>query len=199
MKNFINGIKIFSNMIFSLGEIVGFVLVSVIVGYIFSDFFIFKNKNSKNKSKLLDWRSMLFAIAVTAPAVIFHELAHKFAAVSFGLNATFHAAYFWLMIGLVLKAISPGFIFFVPAYVMIQGMSTPLTQTVVSVAGPLVNLALFFIAWVVLALNLLQNKRAIIFAKLTKRINGFLFLLNMLPIPGFDGFHFFRGIYGFLR
>ena len=178
-------------MLVSLGEVIDFVAMAFIVGYIFSDFFIF---NRRTKSAF-DIKAILFAAAITAPAIVLHELAHKFVAISFGLNAVFHAAYVWLAIGIILKAISPGFIFFVPAFVSIQGLSTPLTQTVVSVAGPLTNLALFLIAWAVLALNFTSNHKTIFFLKLTKRINGFLFILNMVPIPGFDGFHFFTGLY----
>ena len=145
-------------MIFSLGEIVGFIAVSFIVGYIFSHYFM-----PEKEKKVFCIRSILFAAAITGPAIILHEIAHKFAALSFGLEATFHAAYMWLMIGIVMKALVPGFIFFVPAYVSIQGMSTPLTQTVVSVAGPLVNLALFLIAWAVLALNFFKKKSTLLF------------------------------------
>jgi len=177
-------------MFVSLGEIIDFVLMSLIVGYIFSGFFT--ARNSKN---VLDIKAILFAAGITAPAIVLHELSHKFAAISFGLSATFHAAYPWLAVGIILKAISPGFIFFVPAYVLIQGMSTPLTQTIVSVAGPLTNLALFLIAWAVLSLDIVRNKMAVFFIRLTKRINGFLFIFNMIPIPGFDGFQFFSGLY----
>jgi len=177
-------------MLVSLGEIVDFIVMALIVGYIFSDFFLRRKTNV-----VLDYKAILFAAAITAPAIALHELSHKFVAISLGLNATFHAAYFWLMIGLVLKAVSPGFIFFVPAYVTIQGLSTPLTQTIVSVAGPLTNLALFFIAWAVLALKVTKNEKGIFFLRLTKRINGFLFVFNMIPIPGFDGFQFFSGLY----
>ncbi len=177
-------------MLVSLGEIIDFVIMSLIVGFIFSDFFMFRKSYSK-----FDWKSILFATAVTAPAIVLHELAHKFVAVAFGLTATFHAAYLWLVFGLILKALSPGFIFFVPAYVTITGQSTPLTQTIVSVAGPLTNLALFCIAWAVLALKVVRNNIGIFFLKLTKRINGFLFVFNMIPIPGFDGFQFFSGLF----
>ena len=177
-------------MLISLGEIIDFIFMSLIVGYIFSGFFILR----KTKS-VFDIKAVLFAAGVTAPAIVLHELSHKFAAVSFGLNATFHAAYPWLAVGIILKAINPGFIFFVPAYVSIQGMSTPLTQTIVSVAGPLTNLALFLIMWAVLALNIVRSNMAVFFLKLTKRINGFLFIFNMIPIPGFDGFQFFAGLY----
>ena len=177
-------------MFVSFGEVVDFAVMTFIVGYIFSDFFIFKRVKP-----VFDLKAILFAAAITAPAIVLHELAHKFAAISLGLTATFHAAYFWLMIGIIMKALSPGFIFFVPAFVSIQGLSTPLTQTIVSAAGPLTNLALFLIAWAVLALKFTNNSMAVFFLKLTKRINGFLFLFNMIPIPGFDGFQFFSGLY----
>jgi len=177
-------------MLISLGELIDFIFMSFIVGYIFSDFFV-----QGKIRKVFDIRAILFAAAVTAPAIILHELSHKFAAMSFGLSATFHAAYPWLMVGVILKALSPGFIFFVPAYVLIHGTSTPLTQTVVSVAGPLMNLVLFLIAWAVLALKIIKNSTGILFLKITRRINGFLFVFNMIPIPGFDGFQFFSGLY----
>ena len=91
-------------------------------------------------------------------------------------------------------ATNAGFIFFVPAYVSITGASTPLTQSEVAVAGPLMNLVLYLVSWAVLKLGLLKNKNYVFVAVVSKKINGFLFILNMIPIPGFDGFHFFSGI-----
>jgi len=175
-------------MIVTLRELLDFVLMALIVGYIFSDLF------RKDFRRTFDTKAIIFAAGITAPAIILHELAHKLIAVSFGLNATFHAAYGWLMVGLILKALNTGFIFFVPAYVSITGLSTPLTQAKVAVAGPLTNLALFLISWAVLKLNLIKSKGGVVFMVITKRINGFLFIFNMIPIPGFDGFQFFSGI-----
>jgi len=169
-------------------EIADFVLMSLIVGYIFSDFF------RKDIKKVFDPKAILLSAAIIAPAIVLHELAHKFTALALGLNATFHAAYAWLMVGIILKALGTGFIFFVPAYVTITGASTPLTQSAVAAAGPLTNLALFVISWAVLKLGLLKKKNQIFFAVITKRINGFLFIFNIIPIPGFDGFQFFSGV-----
>ncbi|MEM4336786.1 MAG: hypothetical protein QXG86_02160 [Candidatus Woesearchaeota archaeon] len=175
-------------MIITLREILDFFLMSLIVGYIFSDIF------RKDFKRVIDLRAILIAASITVPAIALHELAHKFTAIAFNLQATFHAAYPWLMIGVVLKALNAGFIFFVPAYVSITGTSTPLTQSIVAVSGPLMNLLLFLVSLVVLKLNILKNKNHIFIAVVSKKINGFLFVLNILPIPGFDGFHFFSGI-----
>jgi len=175
-------------MIVTWLEILDFAIMAVVVGYIFSDFF------RKDFRSVFDTKAILFAAGITAPAIVLHELAHKFVAMSMGLTATFHAAYGWLMVGIILKALNTGFIFFVPAYVSITGLSTPLTQAKVAVAGPLTNLVLFLVCWAVLKLNLIKGKRAVVFTVISKKINGFLFIFNMIPIPGFDGFQFFSGM-----
>ncbi|MBW3022483.1 hypothetical protein KY308_00060 [Candidatus Woesearchaeota archaeon] len=173
----------------TIREVLDFILMALIVGYIFSDFF------RRDYKGTFDTKAILFAAGITAPAIILHELAHKFVAIHYGLQATFHAAYPWLAVGLILKALNTGFIFFVPAYVSLTGLSTPLTQSKVAVAGPLMNLALYLISFAVLKLNLVKNKNWLLFTVITKKINGFLFILNMIPIPGFDGYHFFSGIF----
>jgi len=42
------------------------------------------------------------------------------------------------------------------------------------------------------------SNRAKIMWLFTRRINGFLFILNMLPFPGFDGFKVYAGLFGFV-
>ena len=89
------------------------------------------------------------AILVTAPAIILHELMHKLVALGFGLEATFHAAYVWLGIGVILKLLNVGFIFFVPGYVSIAGLATPLQSALIAFAGPGTNLFLYGLSWIV--------------------------------------------------
>jgi Zn-dependent protease len=132
---------------------------------------------------------------VTGPAIILHELAHKIAAMSFGFTATFHAAYFWLILGLVLKFMNFGFIFFVPAYVSISGLMTPLQNMIISGAGPFTNLALWLGSEALLRTNLAKKRKMHVVLYLTSKINMFLFIFNMLPILGFDGSKFFSGIF----
>lgn len=177
-------------MIFTFGELIDVVLMTLAVGFIFMDLF------RTNAVGWFDKNAFQFACLVTAPALIVHELAHKFVAVGFGLDATFNAAYVWLLIGIALKLMRSGFIFFVPAYVSIGGAAviTPLASASTAFAGPFLNLVLFGVAWAVLKQPRLK-KRTFVFWQVTKQINLFLFVFNMLPIPGFDGLKVYQGLY----
>jgi len=172
-------------LMFTFHELVDIVIMVVAVGFIFKDLFKLHSRFEKTP--------FMFACLVTAPALIFHELAHKFVALGFGIDATFHAAYFWLVIGLVLKMLNFPFIFFVPAFVSIQGDPSTLASTLIAGSGPFLNAVLFGIAWFALRQKKLKT-RTFILLQVTKQINGFLFIFNMLPFPPFDGFTFFSGL-----
>ncbi len=178
----------------TLSEFIDLVLMTFIIGYIFSDFFI--RRGPLTFRPRFDITAIALASAITAPAIILHEFAHKFVALSFNLSAVFHAAYGWLLLGAVLKLLNTGFIFFVPAYVSISGAGTNLSYALIALSGPLMNGILWLACALILKLDLL--KKYGFFVSLTKRINGFLFLFNMLPIPGFDGFSFYYNIWKFL-
>ena len=74
-----------------LMEIVDLIVVTLALGYIFSAYI----RKPKTELELvyprfgLTWDEFKFAMMVTAPAVILHELAHKFVAIALGLTATF--------------------------------------------------------------------------------------------------------------
>jgi len=182
----------------SIIELIDLIIMTLFVGYIFKDSFKTPVKEtyepldyySGKKSSTFD--NFKFAILVTAPAIILHEFAHKFVAMGFGLQATFNAAYMWLFLGLVLKLLNFGFIFFVPAYVSISGGN--LSQSIItSAAGPLMNLILWLGSAFLLKGKI--NKKFIPALSLTKQINMFLFIFNIIPIPGFDGYHVFSGLF----
>lgn len=173
---------------FELMEFVDVIVMTLAVGFIFMDLFV--PRGSK-----FDKNALVFAILVTAPAVIFHELAHKLVALSFGYTATFHAAYIWLGIGIVLKLMRTGFIFFVPGYVLIGGAAVAgLPMSLTAFAGPAVNGFLFVLSWAVLRFGNPSGNWAF-FWLVTRQINGFLFVFNMLPIPLFDGFKVYSGFW----
>ena len=186
-------------VLITIPEIFDMLLMTAAVGYIFSD--VFRKPADDNYDPLkhfssfrgFDWNNLYYAAAITAPAIILHELAHKFAALSFGMQATFQAAYFFLFLGLMMKLMNFGFIFFVPAYVSIAGKGTALQFALTAGAGPFMNLILWLLALFLLKNNLLNRKYnpALL---LTSKINMFLFVFNMLPIPGFDGSKFFLGL-----
>jgi Zn-dependent protease len=185
--------------LFTFSEIFDIIVMTVVVGYIFSD--MFKRPVSEDYDPLthfkagFDIENLKFAAMVTAPAIIFHELGHKFVALNFGLEAQFQAAWVFLGLALVMKMMNFGFIFIVPAYVSIIGRATPLEFGLVALAGPAVNLILWLGAAFALKKNLFPRKYDAMIA-LTSKINMFLFIFNMLPIPGFDGSKVLTGLIG---
>ncbi|MBI4141929.1 M50 family metallopeptidase [Candidatus Woesearchaeota archaeon] len=189
-------------MLISLKEVIDIIIMTVAVGFIFMDvwrqFGFFRSLYHVG----FHWRALWLGCLVTAPALIFHELMHKFTALSFGLSATFHASYFWLGFGVLLKLLHSPFLFFVPAYVSI-GCSTgncvlsPIHSAVVAFAGPFANLIIFLIARQWLKQRRLPMKKRVVLY-VTKQINLFLFIFNMLPFPLFDGFKVYQGLFYFI-
>lgn len=188
--------------LFILSEIIDIILMTLFVGFIFTG--VFKKprhheaydplEHYKRIKFGIDWDDFKFAIYVTAPAIVIHELFHKFVAMGFGLTAVFHAAYFWLGLGLLLKLMNFGFIFFVPAFVSISGGGTAMQYALTAFAGPFANLLMWLIPAYLLKIHQVP-KKTIAFAALTARINMFLFIFNMLPIPGFDGSKVFGALF----
>lgn len=185
----------------TFGEFIDLAAMTVFVGYIFSDIIPIRRDSYDpitHYKKSFDFEALKFAVMATAPAIIVHELAHKFVALGFGLNAVFFAFYrstFSLMLGIfaiISKLTGFGFIFFVPGFVGISGNGTHLQFALAALAGPLVNLALWLGAWLLLKSR--KYKRHYLLLLLTQRINMFLFIFNMLPIPGFDGYKVFSGL-----
>ncbi|MAG38675.1 hypothetical protein CMO90_01175 [Candidatus Woesearchaeota archaeon] len=179
---------------FVFQEFIDAIIMTFGIGYIFMN--VFKNRP---KDVLVDfksgfnWGNFWFACSVVVPAIIFHELAHKFFALSFGMQATFHAHYTFLGLGILLKLMNFGFIFFVPGFVSILGTGTNLQFAMISFAGPLMH-ALFWIGSSFALKNLKLDRKKTYYLLLTKKINGFLFILNMLPIPGIDGFSVYSNL-----
>lgn len=122
---------------------------------------------------------------------IFHELGHKFVAMHYG----YYAEYELWPTGLLIALLSSffGFIFAAPGAVVIysQGMDEK-TNGLISIAGPLVNIALGLIFFLVLGSlgdYVYTDTGAIVYliCMLGTRINFFLAAFNLLPIPPLDG------------
>ena len=194
--------------IVTLQELIDLVIMTLALGYIFKDTFHIPVTAEtvdvvdyyKNKARGLLTQDFWYAALITAPAVLFHELGHKFVALGFGLNAIFHAHYPFLALGVILKALNAGFIFFIPGYVSYQAFQLEAWKSMlISGAGPFVNLLLWVGCKMYLRYAVHQRKKlsdrvrnVLVF---TAKINLFLFIFNMLPIPPFDGFKFFTGLW----
>ncbi len=195
----------------SVMEVVDIILMSLVVGFIFKDVLrprqrhgdpdaFLKNVTPGRLPKLSDF---WYAVLLVAPAIILHEFGHKFVAMAFGLEATFNAAYTWLLIGVVMKLVMPGFIFFVPAYVSYPAIASAWQSFLIAFSGPAVNGllwlgSLLYMRYAFPGRLRKKDEERLRFVALFRRINGFLFVFNLIPIPGFDGFHVLTSLGGML-
>jgi Zn-dependent protease len=128
---------------------------------------------------------MKFAMIAAAPAVVLHELSHKFVAMSFGVPAVLYAPYGFYLLAIMLRAVGFPILFFVGGFVTHPAM--PLYQySLVAFAGPAINFLLWGFAVLAMKRKWIKRKYydyALPFAK----INLFLGIFNMIPLPGFDG------------
>jgi len=182
-------------MLITLTEILYFVILTVVIGYIFTGLFSLKPRTHYLKPRFFDFQDFKLAILVTAPAIILHELAHKFTAMAFGFSATFQIFPFGLMIGLFLKLVHSPFLIIAPGYVIPASglLQNPLAYRLVAFAGPLTNILLWTAATLILKLKSNLNQKTTIALYLTKKINMILFLFNMIPFGPFDGAKVFFG------
>ena len=194
---------------FTLTEIIEILITSIAVSYIFTAFIpITRSSNPfeyvKSLYKPIDWQQFKTAAIIGVPAVLIHELFHKFASLIMGIPAHYTIGTFFgipgggLLIGIVLRLANSSFIFFAPGYVSILGSPTPVQLFVIAFAGPLANILLFIGATMLLKYGKV-DKKYIPIIYLTKRINLWLFIFNMLPIPPLDGSKVLIGLYYMIK
>ncbi len=165
---------------FSLIEIFYIFIGIFVASYIFNDYF---RGSFKQRMKT--------SLIVVGSSIFLHELAHKLVALSFGYQASFGISLFWLSLALILKFANSPILFFVPAFVTIYAPN-PIwwKMALISIAGPLANLLLYLISSLLL-LRTSNVYRFYIYQSMRK-INFFLFVFNLIPFPGSDGFNFLR-------
>jgi Zn-dependent protease len=142
-------------------------------------------------------RLLPYAAAVVLPAFILHELAHKVVAQRMDMWAEFRANYFGLTGGVLLTAMFK-ILLSVPGAVFIYGDADRRDAGVISIVGPMVNLAIGYVA---LGLDALLPSIAIPSAgaggianlyELVVLANAVLAGFNMLPVGPLDGRKVFR-------
>lgn len=179
----------------TLTEIIYLLITTLVIGYIFTG--IVKIHKRGISTKRFDLEDFKQGVYVAAPGIILHELSHKFVAMAFGLMAKFQIFTFGLVLGAILKFINSPFILLAPGYVGIEGNPAQSVMVLVAFAGPAVNLILWISSHYILKYKNLRRKHAI-FVFLTKEINKWLFIFNMLPIPPLDGSKVWFGLFRFL-
>jgi Zn-dependent protease len=115
---------------------------------------------------------------------LFHELSHKVIAQKYGAIAEFRAFDSMLVLALVISFL--GFVFAAPGAVMIVGGHINIKRNgKISVAGPLMNLFLALIFFIIMKLNFSAGINTI--GQYGFFINSWLALFNMIPFWNFDG------------
>ena len=131
------------------------------------------------------------SLVTVGPGFVFHELSHKFVAQRYGYWAEFRMWLMGLALALIMSFLSP-FIFAAPGATYISGMNITKSENgKISIAGPLVNVA---IAALFLPLLLFEPSSSLLgnVGWLGVYINLFLALFNLLPIGPLDGSKVFR-------
>jgi Zn-dependent protease len=126
---------------------------------------------------------------ILATGFILHELAHKFAAIKYNAEAEYFMWKPGIIFALVLSFITGGaFVFAAPGAVYIYGKYLSRKENgIISIAGPLTNLAVGVI-FLILGFALLTVAPGIsVIAFLVTKVNAFLGLFNMVPIYPLDG------------
>ncbi len=187
-------------MLFTINELIDLVIMILAIGYIFSTFV--KRKPISGYDPLAYYQrqpiieDIKYGAMIAAPAIVLHELAHKFVAMGFGATAILHAPINWYIIIIIMRLLNFPLLFFVGGYVT-HTYLPPLQSALVAAAGPLMNLLLFGIARLILKFKLVDRKYYEVVA-ISGRLSMFLFIFNMIPLPGFDGFHFFTELIKFI-
>lgn len=194
----------------TLREILDIFIMVAFLAYIFKD--IIKPRQQQSIIEYIDrgnvdkatssWLSsdLWFTIAVVGPCIVLHELAHKFVAMAFGYDAVFYAFYhqpFTLIVGIIaILSITYnwGFLLIVPGFVQILGGPPPGTNALIAFAGPAIHGLFYLTSLVVERQGLAGTPDQRDFWYMTRKLNGFLFIFNMLPLPGIDGFKVFTSL-----
>ena len=171
-------------------ELLQMIITALGIGYIFMDFF--RKPSTEFYYSRAGKREFFLATLAAIPSVVFHELGHKFTALMFGGVATYYIHPF-LFLGVLLKALNFPFIFIVPAYVSVYGL-TSWQYSLTAFAGPLVNLVVFGLSKLICKYELVSGEKYLFFFVLGE-LNKWLFIFNMLPLPGTDGYKTLMGLF----
>ena len=177
-------------MFISPREILDIIVMTAVIGFIFSRFF--KRQPSHDYDPLTYYEKkntvindILYGAMIAAPAVVLHELAHKFTAQRYGLWAEFRYDLNMLMFAMVL-AFALGFAFIAPGAVMISGYYITREQNgKISVNGPLTNFMVASLALSFLIFGASGIVGTVLFYVFY--INVFLGMFNLLPFGPLDG------------
>src|SRR3989344_9263488 len=151
----------------TLFEVLGILIVTGVVGYIFSGYM---QMSLGGVGSSLNWQTLKLSMLVAGPAIILHELLHKFVGLAFGLSAMFNVFWEGLGLALILRWINSPILLLAPAYVVVPD-ALPIQKVFIAFAGPAVNLVLWLGAGYYLKTNKTFGKKKLLVVGMTKQIN----------------------------
>jgi len=190
-------------------EILEILATTFVIGYLFSHFIKAEHTDSlrfyaRRFNRWWNWADVKYSMLVVGPAVILHEFGHKIAAIALGFPSRFHGVItgggiVWIgaAIGLVLRLLMSPFIFLIPGYVApaYEGAWAGISagqMGLIAFMGPAVNLLLFFVFWALIKSDKYPKYNRLF--HISKIVNLFLFVLNMIPLGPLDGAKVFAGL-----
>ncbi len=130
----------------------------------------------------LFYQNLIIALITVGTGFVLHELGHKFVAQYYGCQAEFRAFNQMLILALALSFF--GLIFAAPGAVMIRGYISKIRNGKISLAGPLTNLILAALFYVIFYFS---GGFMAELGRIGFLVNTWLGLFNMIPIWNLDG------------
>lgn len=132
-----------------------------------------------------DARIFLITAVGVGTGFLLHELAHKFVAMRYGYYAEYRASRVSLV--LIVAMAFAGFIFAAPGAVIISRTSSAKEELMISLAGPMTNIILSIIFFLLLASGIAKGPLWLSAANFALFINLTLAAFNLLPFGPMDG------------